>query len=58
MKTKIVYSKALANHLVNLGFSLVRTEINFKDPNYRVFIFEYSAELEAVILEYKKNRSE
>lgn len=56
-KTKIIYSKILANHLVNLGFRLIRTEINIKDISKRVFVFEYSDELQAVVDEYIKNKN-
>ena len=55
--TKVVFSKELANILVNRGFSILRTEINLRDPKFKVFVFENSPELMAAIEEYKSNRS-
>jgi hypothetical protein len=51
--TKVVFSKELANKLVNAGFELIKTEINIKDPKYRVFIFKNTPELEAMVANYK-----
>ena len=52
----IVYSKTLANNLVNNGFHLIRTEINFKNDKYRVFVFERTPEVEAMIDTYRSSR--
>lgn len=52
-ETKVVFSKELANKLVNDGFKIVKTEINLKDPKFKVFIFEYSEELANAIEAYK-----
>lgn len=54
--TKVVFSKDLANKLVNLGFKLIKTEINLKDTKFKVFIFENSEDLEAVVAQYKKEK--
>lgn len=57
MKTKIVYTTKLANYLDKLGFKCLRTEINIKNPNFKVFIFEETPELNAVIEAYIKNKN-
>lgn len=54
--TKVVFSKELANKLVNKGFKLLKTEINLKDPKFKVFVFEYSDGLEKAVEEYKKSK--
>ena len=54
--TKVVFSKDLANKLVNLGFKLIKTEINLKDPKFKVFIFDNSEDLEAVVAQYKREK--
>ena len=54
--TKVVFSKDLANKLVNLGFKLIKTEINLKDTKFKVFIFENSEDLEAVVESYKREK--
>ena len=51
-REKCIFSKKLMNHLVDLGFKVIRSEVNIKDVNMRVFFFEYSDELQAVIDEY------
>lgn len=48
----IVYGKKLANSLVDSGQTLLRTEVNFRNPKYRVFIFEKTPECEALIEKY------
>lgn len=55
MKTKVIYTAKLANHLDSLGFKCIRTELNNKNPQYRVFIFERTPELEAAVEAYLKN---
>lgn len=52
--TKVVFSKELANILCSKGFKVLKCEINLKDPRFKVFIFEYSEELEKIVEEYKK----
>ena len=54
--TKVVFSKDLANKLVNLGFKLIKTEINLKEPKFKVFLFENSEDLEAVVAQYKREK--
>ena len=54
--TKVVFSKELANILVNKGFKILKTEINLKDARFKVFVFEYSEELEKAVEEYKKSK--
>ena len=55
-RAKCIFSKKLMNHLADLGFKVIRSEVNIKDVNMRVFFFEYSDELQAVIDEYVKSR--
>ena len=54
IEERVVFSKKLANELVDKGFEIIRTEVNIKDPKFRVFIFEKSPELDAVIDSYMK----
>ena len=54
--TKVVFSKELANILVNKGFKIIKTDINLKDCKYKVFIFQYSEELEKEIEAYRKSK--
>ena len=55
---KIVYTKKLAEYLVKKGFKCLETQINIKDPQYLVFIFERTPELEEAINEYIKQCKE
>lgn len=50
---KVVYSKSLMNILVDAGFKLLRSEVNIRDTRYRVFIFQNSPELEAMIAKHR-----
>ena len=45
----IIYSIKLANKIVNAGFKVLRTDINFKNPNYKVFVFENRPEIQAML---------
>lgn len=56
---KIVFTKRLADHLVKKGFRCIDTQINFRNPNLFIFIFEKTPELECEIDAYiKKCRTE
>ena len=55
--TKVVFSKELANNLVNSGFKVLRTELNLKDPKFKVFVFEDSEGLQEAIDEFKKKKT-
>lgn len=44
-----VYSLRVANELVNQGFKVIGTGINFQKPQYRVFFFEKTEALCAAI---------
>ena len=48
---RIIYSLKLANALTERGFKVIDTAINIKFPQYKVFYFEGSAELETAIEE-------
>lgn len=52
---KLIYTKRLANILVQNGFKILRSEINVKDVTKRVFIFENSEDLEAFVKTYQDN---
>lgn len=54
--TKVVFSKELANILVNKGFKIIKTDINLKDPKFKVFIFELSEALLEEVEAYKKSK--
>ena len=54
--TKVVFSKELANILVNKGFKIIKTDINLKDCKYKVFIFELSEALLEEIEAYRKSK--
>ena len=56
MKTKIIYSKALCNYLISKGINPIRSEVNIKDVNYRVFVFEETSELLALVEAYVQNK--
>lgn len=57
MNTKIVYTTKLANYLDSLGFKCIRTELNIKNPAFKVFVFEDTPELRATIESYiNKNK--
>ena len=53
MKKKI-FSKKLAIYLRNKGFRIVDTEVNYKYPQYDVYVFEETPELNQAILNYSK----
>lgn len=54
MKTKIIFTKKLANHLVKKGYKCINTEINTRKPELMVFVFESTPELEKEVYEYLK----
>lgn len=54
--TKVVFSKELANILVDKGFKIIKTDINLKDPKFKVFVFENSEGLLEEIEAYRKSK--
>ena len=45
MKEKIVFMPRMAYALQDRGFPILRQETNFKNPKYKVFVFEETEEL-------------
>lgn len=45
MKEKVIFMPRLAYALQDRGFTIIRQETNFKNPKYKVFIFEETREL-------------
>lgn len=45
MKEKVIFMPRMAYALVDRGFPIIRQETNYKDPRYKVFIFEETDEL-------------
>lgn len=54
MKTKKVFSKRLAIELRKRGFGILETEVNTKKPEFDVYIFESTAELESAFSQIVK----
>ena len=54
MKKKLIYTKKLAIYLRNKGFRIIGTEVNYKYPQYDVYVFEETPELIETMLSYKK----
>lgn len=52
-----IYSLKLANELINKGYKLVKTEVNIKYPQYKVFLFEYTDELHKILENIKNKRT-
>lgn len=52
MMTKKIFTRKLAIYLREKGFRILKTEVNFKYPQYDVFVFEDTPELLDAILEY------
>ena len=52
-----IFSLRLANEFINHDQALLRTEINLKFPEYKIFIFENSEYIQATLdYELKKKR--
>lgn len=54
MNIKKVFSRKLAVYLREKGFKIIGTEINYKYPQYDVWLFEDTQELFEAILNYDK----
>lgn len=52
---KIIYSKKLALYLRKQGFELLRTDINENFPQFNVFIFKDSPDMQRAINNYSKD---
>ena len=45
MREKVVFMPRMAYALQDRGFRIIRQETNFKNPKYKVFVFEETEEL-------------
>lgn len=52
--TKKIYTRKLAVYLREKGFKILSTEVNYKYPQYDVYVFEDTPELTQAILDYNK----
>ena len=55
-KEYLIYTKKLALELRRLGFKILRTDINKNYPQYDVYIFKDSEELQRAITQLNKNK--
>lgn len=46
------FSAKIAQYLCRKGFQMIKTEVNFKNPKYNVFVFEDTQELRKVFDQY------
>ena len=53
-KTKRIFTKKLAVFLRQNGCKIIRTEVNFKKPEYDVYVFEDTNKLQDLIAEFNK----
>ena len=49
MKTKIVYTRRIAYELRKLGFKILRTEPDKRNPYYDNYIFKWTPSIDATI---------
>lgn len=49
------FSLRLANHLSEKGFKAKRTEINFKKPEFKIFVFAETPALKEEVSLYTQN---
>lgn len=54
--TKKIFTRKLAVYLRERGFKIVGTEVNFKHPEYDVWLFKNTPELTEAILMYSANK--
>lgn len=54
--TKKIFTRKLAVYLRERGFKIISTEVNFKHPEYDVWLFENTPELTEAILMYSANK--
>ena len=47
------FSLRLATYLSDKGFEVLRTEISFKKPKFKIFVFKMSDELKKALDEFK-----
>ena len=54
MKTYKLFTLKLKKYLESLGFECIGKEKSWKDPNYSVFLFPYTDEIDSAVSEYLK----
>lgn len=52
----VVYSLALMNRIVQAGYDCKQVEDDFRNPKYKVFLFENKPEIKAIMDEYMDSR--
>lgn len=53
--TKKIFTRKLAVYLRECGFKIVGTEVNFKHPQFDVWLFEDTPKLGQAILKYNSS---
>lgn len=56
VKEQIIFSKWLAYELRKQGFKLIRTDVNRNYPQFDVWVFENSTDLQCAIAYLTKNK--
>ena len=56
MRTKKIYTRKVAYELRKMGLKILKTEPNEFKPEFNVYIFEDTPELQAALGEYMKNK--
>ena len=54
---RVIYMASIAVELRNRGFRILRTEVNFKNPQYDVYIFEKTEALNHALEEILKKKN-
>lgn len=52
MKTKKIFTRRLAVYLRKKGFKIIDTMVNSNKPEYDIYLFEDTAELQEAIAEF------
>lgn len=50
----VIRTQKLATYLIEKGFELVRTDDNREDPRFKIFLFQDTPVLRAMVKQYKK----
>ena len=59
IKEKIIYMSSIAARLREMGFPIIREEVNYKRPRFYVYFFEDSEDFEkalTLVMEERKKR--
>lgn len=52
MKNRLIFSAHMANYLYKNGFKIIDTQLNFKQPDHLVYVFEDTPELRQAMTDY------